>query len=477
MPTSYYSTGTVTVSNGSTTVTGTGTAWQIALITGGNIFVQAPGNPMPIDEVVSDTEITSELEWTGTTGTYGYRIQRDTAYLKTLDANSENLAYLLSEMRQGTLFKYDQAGTFAGRDIFDDRTKGFAYLVTDGEAAELYVKLSAASGDWAGPFAYGTGPVGPQGDSGPYTEIIAGTVTTLTAGSSATVSARTVDADTVALDFGIPKGVDGAGTGDVVGPASTADGAIAAFDTTTGKLIKSLTDAQVRTIAGSNILGGFRNKIINPLGAVNQRTVSGTVTLAAGAYGHDRFKAGASGCTYTFATTNGVTTFSISAGSLQQVIEASAFSGEAGEYYLGWAGTAQGRINGGAYGASGAVSATCDGSANVTVEWNAGTLSLPQFERGYLGDFTARHLHDETMLCMRYFEVLTATIFALVSSESVGQKYSTWSFKVRKRASPTMSNMGTAYAGISQNVDFCRLNSAAIDQPSFPAGAIANAEL
>jgi len=66
---------------------------------------------------------------------------------------------------------------------------------------------------------------------------------------------------------------------------------------------------------------GVKNAIINGNFQINQRGVSGTVTLAAGAYGHDRFKAGASGCTYTFATSNNVTTLTISAGSLIQVVE------------------------------------------------------------------------------------------------------------------------------------------------------------
>ena len=41
----------------------------------------------------------------------------------------------------------------------------------------------------------------------------------------------------------------------------------------------------------------FKNRLINAQLLINQRGVSGTVTLSAGAYGHDRFKASASGCT------------------------------------------------------------------------------------------------------------------------------------------------------------------------------------
>ena len=46
------------------------------------------------------------------------------------------------------------------------------------------------------------------------------------------------------------KGTDGGGAGDVVGPASATDGNLAAFDGTTGKLIKQNTAAQSRTHLG-----------------------------------------------------------------------------------------------------------------------------------------------------------------------------------------------------------------------------------
>ncbi len=51
------------------------------------------------------------------------------------------------------------------------------------------------------------------------------------------------------------KGTDGTGTGDVVGPAGAADGTFAAFDGTTGKIIKSFSIAQARqTLSGWELL-------------------------------------------------------------------------------------------------------------------------------------------------------------------------------------------------------------------------------
>jgi hypothetical protein len=118
--------------------------------------------------------------------------------------------------------------------------------------------------------------------------------------------------------------------------------------------------------------GWLPSLIINGRFNINQRQKSGTVTLAAGVYGHDRFKAGASGCTYTFATSGGVTTLTITAGSLQQVIEGRQI--RTGTHTLAWTGTAQGKIAGGSYSASG-VTGSLTAGTNATVEFNTGTLT------------------------------------------------------------------------------------------------------
>lgn len=199
------------------------------------------------------------------------------------------------------------------------------------------------------------------------------------------------------------KGTDGTGTGDVVGPAGAVPlKQIAGFGATDGKSIVGLLPAEARKSALVPV-GNYRNKLINPLGDINQRAVSGTVTLAANAFGHDRFRAGSSGCTYTFSASNGVTTFNVSSGTLVQVIEAVAFAGEPGTYVLSWSGTAQARINDGSYGPSGLVTAICDGSANVSVEFGVGTFSLPQIERDYVTDFAGRSSHVEEYMASRYF--------------------------------------------------------------------------
>lgn len=126
---------------------------------------------------------------------------------------------------------------------------------------------------------------------------------------------------------------------------------------------------------------------------INQRAKSGTVTLAAGAYGHDRWKAGASGCTYTFATSANVTTLTISAGSLIQIVRG--LNLQSGTVCLSWAGTAQGKIGAGSYSTSG-VTGTATGGTNLNVEFGTGTLSKVQLNYGSVAlPFVPRSFADE----------------------------------------------------------------------------------
>jgi hypothetical protein len=183
---------------------------------------------------------------------------------------------------------------------------------------------------------------------------------------------------------------------------------------------------------------GVINAIINGNFQVNQRAVSGTVTLAAGAYGHDRWKAGASGCTYTFATVNNVTTLTISAGSLIQVIEG--LNLYSGTYALSWTGTAQGKIGAGSYSGSG-VTGSVTGGTNLNIEFNTGTLSLVQFEPGTeVSPFERRDYGREFIMCQRYFQKITG-INALGYAISGTALIAPVAFKVAMRSTPTIANL------------------------------------
>lgn len=163
------------------------------------------------------------------------------------------------------------------------------------------------------------------------------------------------------------------------------------------------TAAEQRAALGLGPITGI-NRIINGAFNINQRAVSGTVTLAAGTYGHDRWKAGASGCTYTFATAANVTTITITAGSLQQVI--GGINLQSGTHTLSWSGTAQGKIGAGSYGASG-ITGSAVGGTNLTVEFNTGTLSFAQLQPGSFAlPFDNRHYGQELAWAKQYFNTV-----------------------------------------------------------------------
>ncbi len=169
----------------------------------------------------------------------------------------------------------------------------------------------------------------------------------------------------------------------------------------TGRAVLAAADTGAASVALGLGLP-FRNRLRNAGFTVNQRAVSGTVTLAANAYGHDGFKAGGNGCTYTFARSAGVTTLTISAGTLVQVIEGALYMTEGGTYTASWLGTAQARVNGGAYAASPIVATGLAADANLTVEWGTGTLAQPQVEPGKSRTVFERR-DDEMYRCLRYY--------------------------------------------------------------------------
>ncbi|MDR3461527.1 MAG: hypothetical protein P4L76_04330 [Beijerinckiaceae bacterium] len=157
-------------------------------------------------------------------------------------------------------------------------------------------------------------------------------------------------------------------------------------------------------------MAGFRNRLHNGSFAINQRVVAGTVTLAAGAYGHDGVKGGSSGATYTFATSGLDTTLTITAGSLILPIEANLIEG--GSYILSQSGTAQARIwqgtgytGSGSYAAMPLTATSLTANTQTNVEFSTGTVLRPQFEPGIAAtSFERRALGVELILCQRYFQ-------------------------------------------------------------------------
>lgn len=166
--------------------------------------------------------------------------------------------------------------------------------------------------------------------------------------------------------------------------------------------------AQLPAGAGGG-LASFRNRLRNASFLVNQRNVGGTVTLAAGAYGHDGAKAGAGGCAYTFAQSGVDVTITIVSGTLILPIEDRLVEG--GVYRLSHAGAAQARVwqgtgstGSGAYAAAPFTTASLVANTQTNVEFSTGTILRPQLEPGAADTAFERRPHAfELALCQRYY--------------------------------------------------------------------------
>jgi len=210
-----------------------------------------------------------------------------------------------------------------------------------------------------------------------------------------------------------------------------------------------------------------RNVIINGTFAVNQRAYATGATLAAGAYGHDRWKAGSGGGAYTF--TQGVpdTLATITSGSMLQVIEGSNVA--ASSVLLSWIGTATARAYQGAaasqtspaYAGGSKFTTAADGAknyllvtgltvgTNLNVEFSGGTFGLVQVEsaKALPSDFERRQLATDLMYCQRYYFQATGPAAAILQINAYCQAgqylVNTIALPATMRATPTMGLIGT----------------------------------
>ena len=198
-----------------------------------------------------------------------------------------------------------------------------------------------------------------------------------------------------------------------------------------------VANIEVNSLNGGQ-LAGMRNKVINGAFQINQRLYVSGATTVAGQYTLDRWKVTGTGG-ITFSTTNNKTTVTIPSGqTLQQVIEG--LNLQTGIYILSWEGTSQGRIGGGSYGVSGAVTVSIAGGTNTTVEFNSGTVANVQLELGTVATpFEHRQYGQEMTLCQRYYELVVGGVVMPASS---GAFYGvSVIFKQEKRASPTVTRV------------------------------------
>ncbi|OJT96585.1 MAG: hypothetical protein BGN82_06220, partial [Alphaproteobacteria bacterium 65-7] len=188
--------------------------------------------------------------------------------------------------------------------------------------------------------------------------------------------------------------------------AADTDGTLAANSDTrfaTQKAVKTYADQIAAVRPGRNLLidGDFR---------VNQRGYTSGGILSAGAFGHDRWKAGASGGDYSFTQLPSATQITIASGkTLIQIVEDKNVQG--GGYVLSWEGTAQARVGisgaapSGAYAASPLAITGAGAGQSISAEFNSGTLGRVQLEAGSIAT-PFEHVDYAAMLqrCQRYYQ-------------------------------------------------------------------------
>lgn len=127
----FYTVGTVTVTAGSTAVTGTGTGWETALIVGGVFY--AGGGAYPIQSVSSETELTLAIPYVGVDAAgVGYAIDRQRAAAISNIAMNDRLAQIIREISIGNIEELNALELVAGKLL---ATNGAGHLALEDKAA------------------------------------------------------------------------------------------------------------------------------------------------------------------------------------------------------------------------------------------------------------------------------------------------------------------------------------------------------
>ena len=163
-----YTTGTVSIANGSRTLTGAGTSWRLAdLREGDTLFLN--GYAIPIDSIDANGTATLSSDWPGPDvvgAPYRLRYQPDLSRMSAkVQALIDGLGGLKGDKGDaGANFNPDAIGAFADRGAFDAQAEGFSYLSLDGDAgattaaASIFIRQGAA-GSWSAPLPF-------QGEAG-----------------------------------------------------------------------------------------------------------------------------------------------------------------------------------------------------------------------------------------------------------------------------------------------------------------------
>lgn len=176
-----YSTGTITVTNGSATVTGGGGAdfFTAGILAGHRLIVTADGISYTVaaDATAgSPQQLTLSAPYRGTSVTTpvgGYSIIRSFTgnfgipLIFAGDANTATINQTQMDRIDSLLggaINIGASGTLAGRAAFDNENVNFVYYATDVNL--LYILLTVPGGWSSGFTPFGAGPEGPQGIQG-----------------------------------------------------------------------------------------------------------------------------------------------------------------------------------------------------------------------------------------------------------------------------------------------------------------------
>jgi len=202
-----------------------------------------------------------------------------------------------------------------------------------------------------------------------------------------------------------------------------------------------------------------KNRVINGAFNVNERGYTSGTVQASGSYSMDRWRSSSANSSMTFTTAPQGQVVTL-VGSYQQRIERANM--EAGSYMVSWQGSAQCRIyrvgdTPPAYSISPIVF-VCDGTSDVIIEFNAGTLWKVQVELGgAITPFEFRHISQEKWLCAWFFERLSLNSAPCATGQALSATNATGfiPFKRKKRSTsglvsfsgtpvPTTANGGAA---------------------------------
>ncbi|BAQ44411.1 hypothetical protein [Methylobacterium aquaticum] len=149
------SAGLVSVTTGSPVVSGSLTSFVAAE---GDQFILR-GLTVVIAQVVSPSKILLKQDWVGPSisGASDWDISLTGPYWQSQVTTNKRISDLLTKFEAGPV-KWDQAGTMAGRNQYDDQPAGFTYLSVDPMPFRIYTKLANtnSASDWSDGQVLGT---------------------------------------------------------------------------------------------------------------------------------------------------------------------------------------------------------------------------------------------------------------------------------------------------------------------------------